>query len=249
MIHRFDFVVVDVDAKVPLADRQAYAAAQQRQLREHIAPAWQGDTAMAVRAATPEAPPQAGEVQIRLIGVAPKDQQGALGFHDALPDGTPVIYVFLDLATLYGDPWTSIASHEVCEVVGDPRLRLAVEMADGSFWDREIADRVEADTYYIDDVPLSNFNYPEAFEPPQDTAGVQYDQCNLSKRPNEVRPGGYAQKFDPKQGWTQVGEMRGYRAHVAKLGLSRNMRRRTRYLRLSWWQRLLARFGRAPSAS
>ena len=247
MIHRFDFVVVDIDAQTPLPERQAYAAAQQRQLREHIAPAWQGDATMCVRVATPDSAPRPGEVQIRLIGTAPKDQQGALGYHAALPDGTPVIYVFLDLALLYGDAWTSIASHEVCEVIGDPRLRLCVEMPDG-IWDREIADRVEGDSYYMDSVQLSNFNYPEAFEPPDDRSGVQYDQMNLSTAPNQVRPGGYAQHFDPKTGWSQVGEMRGYREHLASLGLGRSARRQDRFTPpLSWWRLLLARVARALS--
>lgn len=246
MIRRFDFVVVDVDAGVPLDERRAYAAAQQIQLRQHIAPSWQGDTTMAVRAATPDAPAKPREVQIRLIKDAPADQQGAVAYHDELPDGTPVIYVFVGLAKQCGDPWTQPASHEVAEVVGDPRLLLSVQTPRG-FCAREIADAVEGDVYFvgvtIDGKPwrvaLSNFCLPEWFEPPKDTAGVEYDWMGLCKAAGELRPnGGYAQYFDPKRGWVMQGEMRAYRARLAELGISRGVRR-SDTARVPWWRRLL----------
>ena len=86
-------------------------------------------------------------------------------------------------------------------------------------------DRVEADTYTIDGVQVSNFNLPACFEPPKKRDGVTYDYLGKSTKPNEVRTGGYAQKFNPTRGWTQVGEMRSYRAKLAELGLSRNAKR------------------------
>jgi hypothetical protein len=225
------FVVIDIDAGVPLADRVAYAAAQQRQLREHFAPLWDGlGDQDEVRAATPATPPLAGEVQIRLYANAPANEQGALGVHDRLPDGTPVANVFVALAKQYGDAWTSVASHEVLEVRGDPRLHACIDLDDGTIWDREIADRVEGDTYQIDKVILSNFNTPDAFEP-SGAAGDQFDYLHLSKKANEVRPGGYAQKFDLAKGWTMVGAMRGYRSAVAAAGLGRPHRRAARGLR------------------
>lgn len=248
MIRRFDFVVVDVDAGIPLDERRAYAAAQQIQLQQHIAPSWQGDETMTVRAATPDAPAKPAEVQIRLTKRTPKDPQDALGYHSTLPDGTPVIFVFTDLARQFGDAWTSVASHEVAEVVGDPRLMLSVETSKG-FCAREIADAVEGDTYFIDvtidgktwRVAVSNFCTPEWFEPPAQLDGVRFDWMGLCKSAGEVRPnGGYAQYFDPKQGWMQVGQMRSYRAYVAWLGLSRGARRGVRRPdSRPWWRRAL----------
>lgn len=133
-----NFVVVDIDAGVPLADRVAYAAAQQRQLREHFSPLWDGlGETSCVRAATPDAPAKAGEVQIQLLKNAPATQQGALAFHASQPDGTPICYVFVGLIASYGQSWQSAASHEVLETMGDPRLRLCVELDDGTIWDRE----------------------------------------------------------------------------------------------------------------
>jgi hypothetical protein len=244
VIRRFDFVVVDVDAAVPLAHRRAYAAAQQVQIQQHIAPAWQGDPTMTVRAATPDQPPREGEVEIRLM--SKPTLPGALGYHDQKDDGTPICYVFCRLAQSLNTDWTAVASHEVCEILGDPRGRLAVEMDDG-FWDREIADRVEGDTYVIEvtvdgftaKVVMSNFNYPECFEPSKKPpADVKYDHLGLSKKPNEIRAnGGYAQRFDAQKGWVQLGQMSAYRAHLASLGLGRNVRRRARNPARSWLSR------------
>lgn len=233
----YRFVVVDVDAGVPLAERQAYAAAQQRQLREHFAPSWDGlGENDAVRAATPSEPARPDEIQVLLLAGQP-DQSGAIAYHDALADGTPIIKVWVHYARLCGDAWTSCASHEVLETRGDPRLRACVELDDGTIWDREVCDRVESDVYKVDGVELSSFNTPECFEPPRDRRGVRFDYLDLSSRPNEVRPGGYAQRYDRK-GWTQVGEMRAYRRALARAKVSRGARRAAR--RTSLWQRFVA---------
>lgn len=238
MMKRFDFVVVDVDAGVSLAERQAYAAAQQRQVREHWAPAWQGDPTSVVRVATPDSPAQPGEVQVRLLKTPTQD--GALGYHDQLPDGTPVIYVFVELAKSYGDAWTSVASHEVLEVLGDPRLRRCVEAGDGTVWDSECCDRVEQSNYLVDGVLLSNFNTPECFEPPP-AGTAAYDYLKISSSPNQVLPGGYAQEYRTGAGWTQHGQMSAYRSHLLKMGIGRAARRLAR--RRPWWRRLLAFVG------
>lgn len=229
---KLDFCVVDVDAGVSLADRMAYASAQQVQVQQHIAPAWDLDRTMCVRVATPDAPARKGEVQIRLIKNAPANMQGALGYHSTLPDGTPVIYVFVGLAQQYGAKWTTVASHEVGEVLGDPYLRRSVQ-TDKGFSALEVCDAVENDEYPVQvtvngvtaTVYLSNFCTPAWFEPPTDLTGVKFDWMGLCKSAGEVRPGGYAQYFDPQKGWQQVGQMSAYRAHLATLGLGRSVRR------------------------
>lgn len=234
MNSRFDFVVIDVDAGTTLVERQAYAAAQQRQIREHWAPSWQGDPSMCARVAGSATDVRPGEVEIRLLKTPTLD--GAIGYHDQKPDGTPIIYVFVQLAIQLGDAWTSVASHEVLEVLGDPRLRRCIEMADGTIWDAECCDRVERGTYVVDGVVLSNFNTPECFEPPATDVGVKYDWLGQSTAPNQVLAGGYAQQF-LMGGWKQHGMMSAYRQHLADMGIGRTTRRIAR--RLPWWRRLL----------
>lgn len=233
---RFDFVVVNVDTSLTPTELAAYAAAQQRQIREHWAPLWQADQTMTVTVGSiiPD-----GVVEIRLIRKPTQD--GALGYHDQKTDGSPIIYVFVDLATALGDPWTAVASHEVLEVLGDPRLRRCIEMDDATIWDSEACDRVEGDKYLLDYVWLSNFNTPECFEPPAVLDGVKYDYLGLTTKPNEVRPnGGYAQERVLGKGWVQHGTMRAYRQHLADAGLGRGARRRAR--QKSIWQRIIGWF-------
>ena len=228
--------IIDVDARIPLAERKAYAAAQQEQILLDVAPVW-GRLA-GVRAATPDQPPKTGEIQIRLLDKPTAD--GALGYHDQLDDGTPIAYVFCGLARELGDEWTTVASHEVLELLIDPLLRRCAQTPRG-FEIVEICDASEQDSYSRQGVLLSNFLYPEAFEPPKNTTGVKFDHLGLLQSWDEVRPGGYAQYYDPKKGWQQIGQMSAYRTAMAELGLSRGVRRRKRTKRPSWLKRVIAR--------
>lgn len=227
-------VVIDVDAKIPLEERVAYARAQTRQILEHFAPFW--GRVCGVRAATPDQPPRVGEIQLKLI-----DQptvNGALGYHDVTPDGTPIAYVFTGLARSLGEEWTTIASHEVLEVLADPYLHRAVQTQFG-FAATEVCDAVEQDSYLIDGVALSNFNTPEYFEPPANLKGVRLDYMGLCKEPGEVRPGGYSQLYDPNQGWIQIGAASAYRVAAKRAGVSRSLRRRAATVKTSRFRRLL----------
>ena len=223
------YALIDLAGDMDRAELAAYAAAQQRQLREHYAPANDGiGITDEVRVVDAGATAAADEVPMFLHKEFPTDgTQGALGVHDRLVDGRPVIHVYRDLATQSGDAWQSIASHEALEVRGDPRLHACVELDNGEIWDREVCDRVEADSYPIDGVPMSNFNTPACFEPntAQGAPAEKYDYLGLSTKPNEVRPDGYAQRFDMTTGWTQVGTMRAYRAALHAAGLTRAARR------------------------
>jgi hypothetical protein len=240
-----NFCVVDVDVGLPADEKQAYALAQTIQLQQHLAPAWNADPTPLVRVSTPAAPPLKGEVQIRLMKNA--TQAGALGFHDQQPDGTPIIYVFVLLAKQYGDAWTSVASHEVGEVLGDPRLRRSVQTLKG-FCAQEICDAVEADTYTVSvvvndriwAVAMSNFCTPAWFEPSQSNPYEKYDYLGLCKAAGEVRAGGYAQYFDPQKGWQMINAMRvpGYRDDLRKMGIGRTTKRGGTSRR-PWWKRLL----------
>ena len=133
---QYNFVVVEIDAGTSLAERTAYAAAQQDQVNLDFGPAWEFPLSTTFRVASSQTDVLPGEVEVRLIDKPTMD--GAIGYHDQKADGTPIIYVFVGLAKSLGQEWTTCASHEVLEVLGDPRLRLCVEMADGTIWDHEV---------------------------------------------------------------------------------------------------------------
>lgn len=223
------FVVVDVSKTIAVADLVAYAGAQETQLRQHYAAAYDGDALSdEVRVATDITPARSDEFELRLEPVAPDGPDGAaLGVHD-LRAG----YCYLDLAAQYGDAWQAILSHECLEARADRRLHACIELDDGTIIDKEIADRVEADTYLIDGIPMSSFNTPACFEPSGPPGSERYDWLGLSTHPNEIRPGGYAQVYTIDRGWQIVEHpdvgMRSYRRELAKRGLSRGAKRKAR---------------------
>lgn len=214
-------VLVNVDTDLDADEVRRVAAALQKQAAQ-FASCWNiGATVTTADVHKPTA----DDIEIRLLKRPTMD--GALGYHDELRNGTPIAYVFVELCQEYGLSWSSCASHELVELLADPHLRLCVQMDDGAIWDCEVADRVEADSYLIDGVEVSNWNTPDCFMPPADRSRARYDWLGLSTRPNEVRPGGYAQRYD-SSGWTQVGHRRPYRKRLAELGMTRGDQRARR---------------------
>jgi hypothetical protein len=210
-------VIIDVDSGTSLADRQAAAAALTKQVQLHFAPAW-GVSATVIAADT------SGPGQWRLELHKVPTVQGALGYHAQQADGTPILYVFVELCQQDGVAWTSCASHEILEALADPLLRKCAQLPDGRIAAVECCDQVESLSYTIDGITVSNFNTPENFEP---TSGKteQYDYLSKQTTPFQVLTGGYAQVYDPNSGWSQLGAMRPYRAALTNLGLSRGSRR------------------------
>jgi hypothetical protein len=207
--------ILDHGCGIPVAQLEAYAAAQLRQVNEQFAlppPAGWGIPVSAIRVATSAAPPQADEWVMGLF--TKPDQPGALGYHDTTAAGLPLMKIFplLDPST----PWTVTASHEMLETLGDPLLRRASQDLKGRFWAEENCDAVEDDKYQIDEVWMSNFVLVPYFEPPANLKGVKLDWLGLVKVPLEVRPGGYMQYFDPDQGWVMVGPTGGKAARKTK---------------------------------
>ncbi len=229
MISR-SIVLRDVDAKLPHAEVAKAAAALNRQCSEHLGPVWNVD--VAVRAETLHAPAQPGEWLCELHDQPPPTVEGALGFHDRMPTGEMVLYVFVGLCRDNGTTWTSCASHEIAETVVDPRLRRGAQAPDGTWYAQETSDACEAVSYTIDGVAVSDFCWPAWFEPELDAdgepiAGEQYDQCSKCTKPFEVLDGGYAQTWDQTSGWKQLGAMSAYRQTLHDRGMSRGMRRGT----------------------
>jgi hypothetical protein len=132
------------------------------------------------------------------------DQAGALAYHDLTNDGLPISKVFVETITNDGASISVGATHEMCEMAVDPWLNSAYQDLQGVFWAGEVSDPVEADQYgyEIGGVLVTDFVTPNWFG--HQHAQVQIDFKGHSAAPFEVLSGGYAQKFDPQQGWVQV---------------------------------------------
>jgi len=129
-----------------------------------------------------------------------------LGYHDVTPDGLPKAKVFVKLAKKFGVSWTVTASHELLDMLVDPRVNLLTYTEDKSepraYW-LEIATPSQADAYKIDGVEVSNFVFPAWFESQRKPDTAQFDYLRLIHKPLEIRQGGYAGTIGPnlKDGW------------------------------------------------
>jgi hypothetical protein len=136
------------------------------------------------------------------------DPDGALGYHEANARGIPFGFVFIDLAEELAEPWSVTLSHEALELIGDPEVNLLVAGPHPSdkrkqvFHWYEMCDAVQAETYKVDDVEVSNFVLPLYFtrdaEPGSrnDFLGRRHDGHALASF--GINPGGYIGFFNPK---------------------------------------------------
>jgi hypothetical protein len=226
-------VMIDHQSGIDPAEMWPVSLALTKQAMNHFSlpPPYGYGIGATVRVASPEAPPKADEWILGLFAKA--DQPGALGYHDETPQGMPIIKIFPMLDKEEGSPWSVTASHEVCEALQDPNLAKCSMAPDGRIWAYEVSDAVEADTYLIDGVAMSNFCLPLYFEPSKNLHGVKLDYMGLIKTPYEIRDGGYGQWFDPSKGWQMVQAMRAMRAYRVVMDAekkSRAARRQQKWL-------------------
>jgi hypothetical protein len=123
--------------------------------------------------------------------------QGALAYHDVLANGTPYAMILLDEILGNGGTWlegdvsvSGAASHELCELLGDPGANRWANDAQGEFWALELCDATQGDSYVLNGVAVSNFLLPAYFNPLN--ADGPYDYLGVVNAPFEIRPNGYA---------------------------------------------------------
>jgi len=216
-------------AGIQRAEMMAVATALSIQAQQHFAlpPPYGYGVAAIVRVA-------AGPFDVHqdewVLGLFEKpDQPGALGYHDESPNGRPFSKLFPLLDKQEGSQWSVTASHELLEMLADPNVAKCAQLPDGTIFAYEVADQCEAQSYLINNVHVSDFCLPPNFEPPTNWQSLKLDWMGLVKSPMQVLPGGYAQYFDPQQGWQQVQHAqqapRAYRLQMRELGHGRGARR------------------------
>jgi len=130
------------------------------------------------------------------------DQAGALGYHDLTATGLPLGKVFAKDVINDGMSWTVTASHELLEMLADPWIDSAVQVANQAFYSLEVCDACEDDSfgYTINGVEVSDFVYPDWFR-----AGSTgpYDYRGHITQPLQLLTGGYIGEWIPAHGWTQ----------------------------------------------
>lgn len=212
--------VVNESTLVANDDVRKMVAACNKQVREHVAPAWFGERVIVeyhsgdLASVQKEVPK--GDWAIAVMD--DPDQAGALGWH--WQDDTDHIYgeIFakpcLDAGStaLTGTyAVSSVLSHEVCETYGDEFCNDWSDTGRGFAVAKELCDPVEADTYDIDGVAVSNFVTPEWFDPTV-SPGEKFDYLGRCTAPFSMTKGGYwvqaplgteTQKFKRVSDWAK----------------------------------------------
>ncbi|HUK24241.1 MAG TPA: hypothetical protein VLV49_06655 [Terriglobales bacterium] len=185
-------------ATTPLGvDLEALIAAMQEYVDKYVAPIW-GTPAKLVKTTGF----QSGAWAIVFLDDA--DAPGALAYHDLTPDGLPQAKVFVKTTLQNGDKVSVSASHELVEMLVDPAINLMTTGPDRqTIYGYESADPVEALSFPVQGIPMSDFVYPAYFETFHQPGSVQFDQMNQVNHPFQILSDGYQIIF--KNGkWSQV---------------------------------------------
>jgi hypothetical protein len=154
-----------------------------------------------------------GSMVLVLVGnlgpVASNCGEGAAACHGVLANGAPVAVVDANPADT-GVPWTVSASHELFEMLVDPRAQSTTQATDGSgtVWVDEVADPVEDYSHWVRGVRLADFVYPAWFQNatgPQDAMGWLDDSGAGTGQFEFSCPTGYSQYWDPYAGQQTMG--------------------------------------------
>jgi hypothetical protein len=177
------------------ADAATMTEAIASQVQSDVALAWDREPAAVEFYADAAAIP--ADAHVITITDTIKDQPaGVLGFHTEDPGGKlwgtvaaqPELNNGGKVTT--GD-WSvsSVLSHEVLEMFIDPNCNLWSNDGKGSIYTFEVCDPVEAPTYVVNGVSVSNFVTPAWFDPL--AKGAQFDKLGLLTAPFEILKGGY----------------------------------------------------------
>jgi len=183
------------------ADVQQMLAAFDTQWNQHLNAIWPVIAATFAFVPAQTTPP-AGSWWV--VFLDDSDQANALAYHDLTSEGLPISKVFVKTIQADNASVSVGATHEICEMAVDPWLNSAYQDPQGIFWAGEVCDPVEDDQYgyTIGSVRVTDFVTPDWFGH-RNSQGI-FDRQRATNAAFEVLTGGYAQKFDPQQGWTQV---------------------------------------------
>jgi hypothetical protein len=199
--------IANVSTEIDQTLLQSVVAAIQRQVTEDFAPEWSADATLSSEAITlkgKKAGVQRDADAIIYLGDSVQDPdtgvKDAYGYHSVNHKKIPFGFIYLDVCKKYGEEWTCTLSHEVLELLGDPDAAMTVtgpkpKGGKGTvYYDLEVCDPTQGDTYKIDSVEVSNFVGRAYFGLTGGDGTTNY--LKLPLKPFDVRPGGYFQYED-----------------------------------------------------
>src|SRR5678816_1209033 len=132
------------------------------------------------------------------------DVQGALAYHDVTPEGMPLSKVFVK-TTLQNHELVSVsASHELAEMLVDPAVQMMTTGPNQRLtYAYESCDPVEAISFPVNNIQMSDFVFPSYFEIFRKAGSVPFDQMGKVRKPFQLLAGGYQIVFNGRR-WTEI---------------------------------------------
>ena len=207
-------VINHTNGKITDEELQHTLRAINRQIAEDFTPYWGLGATLRLEGRSGATPKKQDIADMRGDAVLylwdKTDVDDALGYHDANNSGIPYGFVFTELTEKLGENWTVTLSHEALELIADPESNLLVmgphpaKPSKMVFHWYEMSDAVQAETYKIDGVEVSNFVLPLYFTGGEETGG-RNDFLGNSHNGKTlvsfgVNPGGNVGFFDPATG-------------------------------------------------
>jgi hypothetical protein len=135
------------------------------------------------------------------------DQAGALGYHETDANDTPDGKVFAKTDLDYGYSLQVTLTHELFELLADPRIARCEQTSATQMYALEVGDPVEADQYAYTrpsatgvPVKISDFITERWFDTSLTTG--PFDFAGHLTKPLQLLPGGYVSIFVSGKGWT-----------------------------------------------
>ena len=134
----------------------------------------------------------AGAYGVAIVPTIDGQPAGVVGYHAENWGVVAAQPILANAQTLTGD-WSvsSTLSHEVLEMFIDPACNLLAVDGQGSAYSLEVCDPVEAPTYTVNNVSVSNFVTPSWFDP-QAPTGARFDKQGQVTAAFTIAAGGYA---------------------------------------------------------
>ena len=134
----------------------------------------------------------AGAYGVAIVPTIDGQPAGVVGYHAENWGVVAAQPILANAQTLTGD-WSvsSTLSHEVLEMFIDPACNLLAVDGQGSAYSLEVCDPVEAPTYTVNNVSVSNFVTPSWCDP-QAPTGARFDKQGQVTAAFTIAAGGYA---------------------------------------------------------
>ncbi len=223
--------ILNQSTLVSNADAQAMTQAVATQVRLDAAPLWDRSPAAVVFYTDPAVVPATAH-GIAIVDTIQNQPQGVLGFHTEDQGGKlwGVVAAKPELdngAQVTTGDWSvsSVLSHEVLEMFVDPNCNLWANDRKGSAYSFEVCDPVEAPSYTISNVSVSNFVTPSWFDPLAQS-GAQFDKLGHLTAPFTILTGGYVVYESAGQEQQKYGDdFPGWRKEMKSGPMARTRRR------------------------